>query len=103
MEKTKFCDNRLAEEFDLIVLVNNAHKERGLPSGTTGRLTYSYTGRGRPVYVLFLTDDGAKREEALKLRDFRVLDAEKRKDFFLIADYFKRVSFKRSRTENDDA
>lgn len=96
MEKTKFCDNRLAEELDVIVLVNNAHKCRGLPSGTTGRLTYSYTGRGRPLYGLFLTEDGVQ-EEALKLRDFRVLDAEKRKDFFLIAEYFKRVDLLRVR------
>ncbi len=92
MEKTKFSDNRLAEEFDLIVLVNNTHKNCGLPSGTTGRLTYSYTGRGRPLYGLFLTADGVRREEALRLRDFRVLNAEKRKDFFLIAEHFKRAS-----------
>ena len=44
MEKTKYSDNRLAEELDVIVLVNNALLSRGFPSGTIGTLTYSYTG-----------------------------------------------------------
>lgn len=88
MEKTKYSDNRLAEEFDLIVLVNNALKPLGFPSGTLGTLTYSYTGRGRPMYALLCTPDGGKQELPLRLRDFRVLDGNNRRDCALIERFF---------------
>jgi hypothetical protein len=89
--KNKFLDNRLAEEFDVIVLINNSHKERGFPSGSLGTLTYSYTGRGRPMYGLLLRTDGKREEEALRLRDFRVLNADNRHDSSLIAKYTARL------------
>ena len=91
MEKTNYLDTRLAEEFDLIVLTNNTHKDRGLPSGSLGTLTYSYTGRGRPLYALFVFPDGKKLEEPLKLRDFRVLNEDNRRDSSLICEYLRRL------------
>lgn len=91
MEKNKYVDNRLAEEFDVIVLVNNTHKARGFPSGSLGTLTYSYTGRGRPLYGLLISEDGQRREEPLRLHDFRVLDEGKRRDRRLIVQYFNQI------------
>lgn len=92
MEKNKYLDNRLAEEFDVIVLVNNTHKTRGFPSGSLGTLTYSYTGRGRPLYGLLFAEDGQRREEPLRLNDFRVLDETKRRDRSLIVQYLSQVN-----------
>ncbi|MBR1975454.1 MAG: hypothetical protein IKA20_06345 [Clostridia bacterium] len=91
MEKNKYLDNRLAEEFDLIVLVNNTHRDCGFPSGSLGTLTYSYTGRGRPLYGLFTTKNGEKKEQPLRLRDFRVLNEKNRRDCSLIAEYMARL------------
>ena len=91
MEKNKYLDNRLAEEFDMIVLVNNTHRERGFPSGSLGTLTYSYTGRGRPLYGLLVDSDGQRREEALRLNDFRVLDENKDRDRCLIVRYLAQL------------
>ncbi|MBQ9728131.1 MAG: hypothetical protein IJV85_00885 [Clostridia bacterium] len=92
MEKSKYSDNRLAEELDVIVLINNSHKECGLPSGSLGALTYSYTGRGRPLYGQFTTTDGEKREERLKLHDFRVLNENNLRDLSLIARYWQQTA-----------
>lgn len=91
MEKNKYIDNRLAEELDLIVLTNNTHKAEGLPSGSLGALTYSYTGRGRPMYAEFLTDDGTRFELALRLHDFRVLNENSARDLTRIAEYTRRL------------
>ena len=87
MEKTKYSDNRLAEEFDIIVLVNNSLSPRGFPSGTLGTLTYSYTGKRRPFYALLSSADGVRTETPLRLRDFRVLNVENQRDRNLIAEY----------------
>ena len=87
MEKTKFSDNRLAEEFDLIVLVNNTLLSRGFPRGTLGTLTYSYTGKRRPFYALLSRADGLRTEEPLRLRDFRVLNVDNQRDRALITEY----------------
>ena len=87
MEKNKYLDNRLAEELDLIVLVNNTHKDNGFPSGSLGTLTRSYTGRGRPLYALFPTRNGERQEQALRLCDFRVLNENNRRDCALILQY----------------
>lgn len=92
MQKTKYLDNRLAEETDLIVLTNNAHKEDGFPSGSVGTLTYSYTGRGRPLYGLLLNVDGVRKEQALRLNDFRVLDERKKRDCSLIVQYVRQLN-----------
>lgn len=91
MEKTKYFDNRLAEEFDLIVLVNNAHKSDGFPSGSLGTLTYSYTGRGRPLYGLLIDSEGERREQALRLNDFRVLNEHNKRDRSLMIEYALRL------------
>ncbi|MBQ8342591.1 MAG: hypothetical protein IJY21_00630 [Clostridia bacterium] len=92
MEKTKYSDNRLAEEYDLIVLVNNTLSERGFPRGTLGTLTYSYTGKRRPFYALLSRADGVRTEEPLHLHDFRVLNAENCRDRVLIAEYAAALS-----------
>ena len=92
MEKTKYSDNRLAEEFDLLVLINNALQSRGFPSGTLGTLTYSYTGKRRPFYALLSRADGLRAETPLRLHDFRVLNAENRHDRALIAEYAAALS-----------
>ncbi|MBQ9714242.1 MAG: hypothetical protein IJV83_02855 [Clostridia bacterium] len=84
MEKTKYSDNRLAEELDVIVLINNTLKPLGFPSGSLGRLTYSYTGRGRRMYALLFAKDGKRKEVPLRLRDFRVLDERNRRDCALM-------------------
>ena len=91
MEKNKYLDNRLAEEFDLIVLVNNTPRDCGFPSGSLGTLTYSYTGRGRPLYGLFTDENGEKKEQSLRLRDYRVLNEKNRRDCSLIAEYMARL------------
>ena len=90
MEKNKYFDNKLAEEFDLIVLINDTHAKSGFPSGSLGTLTYSYTGENRPLYALLETADGEKREEALKLRDFRVLNEKDSFDLSLISRFLLR-------------
>ena len=99
MEKTKYSDNRLAEEFDLIILVNNTLLERGFPRGTVGTLTYSYTGKRRPFYALLSRRDGARKEEPLHLRDFRVLNAENRRDRALITEYAVTLSSTQQNTQ----
>ena len=85
--KNKYTDNRLAEEFGLIVLTNDAHLSKGLPTGSLGTLTYSYTGLGRPMYGEFELADGERVEEPLKFRDFRVLDEKNERDLSLIMTY----------------
>ena len=87
--KSKYRDNRLAEEFDAIVLTNNLYKEIGLPSGSLGTLTHSYTGRGRPLYGLFTLQNGQQTEAPLHLRDFRVLNECNPRDFRLLAWHFQ--------------
>lgn len=82
--KNKYNDNRLAEEFDLIILTNNAHAGRGLPQGSLGTLTYSYTGAHRPMYGQFEKAGGEKVEEALAFPDFRVLNERIDSDLTLI-------------------
>ncbi len=88
-EKNKYIDNRLAEELDVIVLKTQAFAEQGLPRGSLGKLTYSYTGRGRPLYGSFKIGDTA-REVPLRLNDFRVLNAENKRDFLRLAEYYRR-------------
>ena len=87
--KNKYTDNRLAEEFDLIILTDDCLKKQGFPRGTLGTLVYSYTGKGRPLYALF--DTGKKRLEfPLSLRDFRVLNERDDKDARIILEYLIR-------------
>ena len=88
-EKNKYIDNRLAEELDLIVLKTQAYAQDGLPRGSVGALTYSYTGRGRPLYGRFEVN-GKARELPLRLNDFRVLNAENKRDFLRLAEYYRK-------------
>ena len=83
--KTKYNDNRLAEELDLIVLTNDRHLQSGLPKGSLGTLTYSYTGANRPLYGEFIDEKGNRFEEKLDLFDFRVLDLHARADVATLA------------------
>ena len=82
--KNKYNDNKLAEEFDLIVLVDNTHAENGLPIGSLGTLVYSYTGKNAPLYAEFALADGEKREEPLSLNAFRVLDLQSKSDLSIV-------------------
>lgn len=87
--KDKYNDNRLAEEFDLIVLTASGHERHGLRVGDLGTLTYSYTGKDRPLYAEFAAADGSRVEEELSLRDFRVLDIKNPRDLPLVTAYLK--------------
>ena len=88
--KNKYNDNKLAEEFDLIVLTGDSHAANGLPKGTLGTLTYSYTGFDRPLYAEFAAADGSRFEEAIALSDFRVLNERNERDISVITRFLKR-------------
>ncbi len=87
-EKSKYTDNKLAEEFDLIVLLNDAHAAAGLSRGALGTLTRSYTGADKPLYAAFETND-CLQETALALDEFRVLDVKTARDLSLVTAYLK--------------
>lgn len=84
--KNKFNDNRLAEEFDLILLVNNRHLDNGLPKGSLGTLVKSYSGKRNPLFAQFKTPRGAL-EEPMRLDDFRVLNEKNDDDLSIIIRY----------------
>ncbi len=92
--KTKYNDNKLAEEFDLIVLTSDL--PHGLTKGDLGTLTYAYTGKERPLYAEFACADGTKKEERLALRDFRVLNERNKEDLSLIVQYMQKTQKQRS-------
>lgn len=96
--KDKYNDNRLAEEFDLILLTDDALKDRGLPKGSLGTLIRSYTGKHRPLYAQFDTDKG-KVEEALSLSDFRVLNERNDYDISIIINYLVKTTVKHPRAQ----
>ena len=87
--KNKYNDNRLAEEFDLIVLTNDTHKAQGLPLGSLGTLTYSYTGTDKPLYAEFAAADGSQFERELSLQDFRVLNVQNASDLSIVTAYLR--------------
>ncbi len=87
--KSKFNDNKLAEELDLIMLTDDTLKENGLPKGSLGVLTYSYTGKERPLYAEFAFADGSRKETPLSLRAFRVLDVQNPADLSIVKAYLK--------------
>ncbi len=89
--KSKYNDNKLAEEFDLIVLTDDTHESHGLPRGSLGTLTYSYTGFDRPLYAEFACADGSRFEEPLALCDFRVLNERNEQDLSIITNSLKRA------------
>ncbi len=83
--RNKYNDNKLAEEFDLIVLTNDALAKNGLPCGSLGTLTYSYTGGNAPLFGEFAFADGTRKETPLSLHCFRVLNANKKEDLHLLS------------------
>lgn len=87
--KNKYTDNRLAEEFDLIVLTDDTHSAQGLPRDMLGTLICSYTGKGAPLYAEFAMCDGTRKEEPLSLKDFRVLNERNDKDLSIIIKYLQ--------------
>ena len=97
--KTKYNDNKLAEELDLIVLTSNAHAKNGFPIGSLGTLTYSYTGERNPLFAEFAIADGTKREEQLSLCDFRVLDEKNAEDLSVIVKYLRKKGNARDKNE----
>ena len=92
--KNKYNDNRLAEEFDLIVLTGENHAQNGLKLGQIGTLTYSYEGKNKPLYAEFACADGTKREEPLDLDDFRVLNVRNPLDLSVIVQYMQKQNRK---------
>lgn len=89
--KNKYNDNKLAEELDLIVLLNDKHLSHGIPLGALGTLVYAYTGAKNPLYAEFALADGTKKEETLSLPEFRVLNERNEKDLSLIVAYLKKM------------
>ncbi len=86
--KNKFNDNRLAEEFDLIVLIKNSHRAVGFPAGAIGTLTYAYTGQNNFLYALF-ENARQKKELAVKLNEFRVLNIKNERDLSIVTTHLK--------------
>lgn len=86
--KNKYNDNKLAEEFDWIVLLNDKHRANGLSRGDLGTLTKSYTGNGKPLYAAFGSGE-YWQETAVGLDEFRVLDVRAPRDLSLITAYLK--------------
>ena len=87
--KNKYNDNRLAEEFDLIVLTDDARKKRGLPNYALGVLIQSYQNSSAPLYAEFAVADGTRKQERLSLSDFRVLNERNRSDLSIIIRYLR--------------
>ena len=87
--KNKYNDNRLAEEFDLIVLTDDARKKRGLPNYALGVLIQSYQNSSAPLYAEFAVADGTRKQERLALSDFRVLNERNRSDLSIIIRYLR--------------
>ena len=85
----KYTDNKLAEEFDWIVLTGDKHAVHGLPAGSFGTLISSYSGDDT-VYAEFETANGYKQEEAIAIADFRVLNVKSDSDLPLIVEYLNR-------------
>lgn len=92
---TKYTDNKLAEDYDFIVTVTKRHEKEGLKKGALGSLIVSYTHPKRPLYGLFLQENGKQQEFALSLKDFRVLNPRVAADLKLIVSY---VNAQRART-----
>ncbi|MBE5745559.1 MAG: hypothetical protein E7355_05460 [Clostridiales bacterium] len=94
--KDKYNDNKLAEEFDLIVLTDDTLANNGLPRGSLGTLTYSYTGGDTPLYGEFAFADGSTKETPLSLSCFRVLDARTKNDLSIITRFLQKTLRKKA-------
>ena len=93
--RDKYTDNKLAEEFDFIILLNDAHRFRGVEKGALGTLICSYTNEERPLYATF-ERDGKTQEEPLRLDEFRVLNLQRPDDLHIVTAYLKRLQIKNS-------
>ncbi len=93
--RNKYNDNKLAEEFDLIVLTSNALANEGLPQGSLGVLTYSYTGL-HPLYAEFALADGSKKEEKIDLEGFRVLNIKSKEDLSIVYGFLQQRARKKA-------
>ncbi|MBQ5926921.1 MAG: hypothetical protein IIX01_03245 [Clostridia bacterium] len=77
----KYTDNKLAEEYDFVLLLKD---KTAVKKGSVGRLVQSYTGKRRPMYALFQS-----KEIPLFLKDFRVLNPDESKDLQILSAYLK--------------
>lgn len=93
LKTSKYTDNRLAEELDLVLLTSGNFTKNGLPKGSLGTLISSYSGKHKPLYIQFDTDKG-KVEQAVSLQDFRVLNERNDFDASIIVDYLIKKSIK---------
>ena len=80
MEPNKYLDNKLAEEFDAIELLDDTLAKDGLPRGTVGTLIRAYTGKSTPLYARFVRGDGKAFVRPLSLYGFRVLNERSPRD-----------------------
>lgn len=87
--KNKYTDNKLAEEMDWIVLINDSLKNQGVCRGALGTLIQSYSGKERPLYATFEKGD-VLEEMAVGLNDFRVLNVKSPQDLSIVIEYLKR-------------
>lgn len=85
--KNKYNDNKLAEEFDCIVLTKPQNE---LPKGSLGTLVCSYTRMDKPLYAEFACADGTRAVAPLRLDEFRVLNERNQTDLQLLLSYFIR-------------
>ena len=90
ISRDKYTDNKLAEEFDLIILLNDNHKSSGLEKGTLGTLISAYSQSNRPLYAAFERDNRTV-EEPVGLHEFRVLNVKHQDDLGLVTAYLKRL------------
>ena len=90
ISRDKYTDNKLAEEFDLIVLLNDDHQSNGLEKGALGTLISAYSQSNRLLYATF--DRGNRRvEEPVGLHEFRVLNIKRPDDLNIVTAYLKRL------------
>lgn len=94
--KNKYNDNKLAEELDLIVLTNDALEGSGLPRGSLGTLTYSYTGGDTPLFAEFAFADGTRKETPLSLHCFRVINMQNAADVNLVTHFLRERARKKA-------
>ena len=88
--RDKYTDNKLAEEFDLIVLLNDNHKPNGLEKGALGTLISAYSQNNRPLYATF-ENGNCTIEEPVALNEFRVLNIHRQDDLGIVTAYLKRL------------
>ena len=82
--KNKYSDNKLAEEYDCIILTK---PQSNLPVGSLGTLVSSYTRTDKPLYAEFTCADGTSAIAPLSLEDFRVLNTRNQNDLRLLLSF----------------